>query len=197
MMYEPGFMDEGMKGRDIVREDLYIDPREPGKMISKTDWMQLDDGDEGIAVDRVDWTGCEFLKKQSLIEIYNMRYIRGYQPEAPKTIAICDDPYVMIVNGKAQANKNSKISNTTGIMVFLATFCISYLLFLYFAVDALERPIALAFGSLVVTVIASCVTIPVWKWGIEVPIRVRKQQRLYNKGLLKSQFNEFIKGCRK
>lgn len=167
-------------------------------MIIKRKWMELDDGDQGIAVENVDWTGCWLKTKRALIEEYKMGYIiKGYQPEAPKSITMCDDPYVIIVNGKAQANKNNTISYLSAFIIYLTTVGIIFPFFYYFAVNASSRPLEIMFGSAVAAVILSCITIPLWKWGIEIPWRVRKQQRLYDRGELKGQFEQFIKECRK
>ena len=37
-------------------------------MILKTRWYDLDDGDDGIPVDRVDWNGCSEDTKKRLID---------------------------------------------------------------------------------------------------------------------------------
>ena len=41
-------------------------------MILKTRWYDLDDGDDGISVDRVDWNGCSEDMKNLLIREFRM-----------------------------------------------------------------------------------------------------------------------------
>ncbi|END6301082.1 Phage protein [Yersinia phage fPS-2] len=95
-------------------------------MILKTRWYDLDDGDDGISVDRVDWNGCSEDMKNLLIREFRM----GYQAAKPFTVT--DDKFVCIQNGRAKLTNADWFTDKKVLLWYIISLPISSFVFYFF-----------------------------------------------------------------
>lgn len=95
-------------------------------MILKTRWYDLDDGDDGISVNRVDWNGCSEDMKNLLIREFRM----GYQAAKPSIIT--DDKFVCIHNGRAKLTNANWFTDKIMILWYIISFPVTSFVFYFF-----------------------------------------------------------------
>ncbi|AKU42777.1 hypothetical protein QL01_120 [Escherichia phage QL01] len=195
-LYEPGCM--GIDTNFIRRsENAGIIIPSGETMIIKKSWRNIDDGDEGISASTIDWSGCTAEMKQLLIEEYKMGYIvNGWQPV--KKITRTDDKYICLQDGKARLIDTEWLTFGRYVVAYFITL-LPMLVLSSFLIDAnwndaLERTII---GAGLMNLAAAGAALSIWCLAIEMPWRLRRQQRLYDEGKIKQNLNEFIEECRK
>lgn len=207
MMYEPGCMGDvplGPKGcvginvneiRTSENAGIIIPSGE--FMIIKKNWRNLDDGDDGIGASTVDWSGCTDEMKRLLIEEFRMGYIiNGWQPV--KKITRTDDKYICLQDGKAKLIDTEWLTFGRYVIAYLITL-LPMMVLSSFLIDvnwndALERTII---GAGLMNLFTAGAALSIWCLAIEMPWRLRRQQRIYDEGETKQNLNDFIKECRK
>ncbi|QJA42652.1 hypothetical protein [Enterobacteria phage vB_EcoM_IME540] len=195
-LYEPGCM--GIDTNFIRRsENAGIIIPSGEHMIIKKSWRNIDDGDEGISASTIDWSGCTAEMKQLLIEEYKMGYIvNGWQPV--KKITRTDDKYICLQDGKAKLIDTEWLTFRRYVVAYFITL-LPMLVLSSFLIDAnwndaLERTII---GAGLMNLFTAGAALSIWCLAIEMPWRLRRQQRLYDEGKIKRNLNEFIEECRK
>ncbi|AIZ01909.1 hypothetical protein VR5_122 [Escherichia phage vb_EcoM-VR5] len=195
-LYEPGCM--GLDVNFVRRsENAGIIVPSGENMVIKKSWRNLDDGDEGIAASTVDWSHCNRHMKELLIEEYKMGYIvNGWQPA--KKITRTDDKYICFQDGKAKLIDTEWLTFGRYVVAYLITL-LPMLVLSSFLIDvnwndALERTII---GAGLMNLFTAGVALSIWCLAIEMPWRLRRQQRLYDEGKTKKNLNDFIEECRK
>lgn len=209
MMYEPGCMDapyiplgpKGYVGINVneirTSENAGIIVPSGENMIIKKNWRNLDDGDDGIGASTVDWSGCTVEMKRLLIEEFRMGYIvNGWRPVSPSEIT--NDKHVVIQGGKAKLTSAEWFTFEKCLIAYLITIFPMFVLSSYLIdsswSDALDRTII---GAGLMNLFVSWITLCIWCVGIEMPWRLRRQQRIYDEGKTKQNLNDFIEECRK
>lgn len=194
-LYEPGCM--GVDVNFIRRaENVGIIVSRDEFMITKKYWADLDDGDEGIKVENVDWSRCNRHVKELLIKEYKMGYIvNGWQPVGKSTPT--SDKFVCIQGG--QAKLTSADWHTRGRVFgwYFSLFPITFLIFYMLAVNPDDRLVEFFLMTGAVNILVSAIISGAWCLFIEMPWRLRRQQRLVDEGKVQQNLNDFIEECRK
>lgn len=171
-----------------------------GKMIFRTHWSMLDDGDEGLNVSQVDWIRCHPALRQELIKTYKLvenpynrvPVLSGYQPQPPKSET--EDPLIYY-DGKEYKCWNDEFSDTLGhrsrimaIIIFvslmLAQACNNGITFESFLVSILS------------TIIGCFILGFLWLACIEIPYRTNRVRKNHENKLKQQSLDNFIKMCR-
>ncbi len=160
-------------------------------MILKTRWYDLDDGDDGISVDRVDWSGCSEDTKKRLIREFRM----GYQAVKPSTVT--DDKFVCIHNGRAKLTNAEWFTDKIMILWYIISLPVTSFIFYFFIKNPMDR-----IGDwIILTTLVNIFTAPVlsgiWHMFIEMPWRLRRQQKIFDEKKYTQNLNNFIIECRK
>ncbi len=160
-------------------------------MILKTRWYDLDDGDDGISVDRVDWNGCSEDMKNLLIREFRM----GYQAAKPSTIT--DDKFVCIQNGRAKLTNADWFTNKIMILWYIISLPISSFVFYFFIKNPMDRIGDWALLTILVNIFTAAILSEIWYMFIEMPWRLRRQQKIFDEKKYTQNLNNFITECRK
>lgn len=160
-------------------------------MILKTRWYDLDDGDDGIPVDRVDWNGCSEDMKNLLIREFRM----GYQAAKPFTAT--DDKFVCIQNGRAKLTNADWFTDKKVLLWYIISLPISSLVFYFFIKNPMDRIGDWVLLTILVNIFTAAVLSGIWRMFIEMPWRLRRQQKIYDEKKYTQNLNNFITECRK
>lgn len=160
-------------------------------MILKTRWYDLDDGDDGISVDRVDWSGCSEDTKKRLIREFRM----GYQPVKPSTAT--DDKFVCIRNGRAKLTNADWFTDKIMILWYIISLPISSFVFYFFIKNPMDRIGDWALLTILVNIFTAAILSGIWYMFIEMPWRLRRQQKIFDEKKYTQNLNNFITECRK
>ncbi|QNI20215.1 hypothetical protein [Enterobacteria phage phiC600P9] len=160
-------------------------------MILKTRWYDLDDGDDGIPVDRVDWNGCSEDMKNLLIREFRM----GYQAAKPFTVT--DDKFVCIQNGRAKLTNADWFTDKKVLLWYIISLPISSLVFYFFIKNPMDRIGDWVLLTILVNIFTAAVLSGIWRMFIEMPWRLRRQQKIYDEKKYTQNLNNFITECRK
>ncbi|EKC7975070.1 hypothetical protein OQC52_004959 [Escherichia coli] len=160
-------------------------------MILKTRWYDLDDGDDGISVDRVDWNGCSEDMKNLLIREFRM----GYQAAKPFTVT--DDKFVCIQNGRAKLTNADWFTDKKVLLWYIISLPISSLVFYFFIKNPMDRIGDWVLLTILVNIFTAAVLSGIWRMFIEMPWRLRRQQKIYDEKKYAQNLNNFITECRK
>lgn len=160
-------------------------------MILKTRWYDLDDGDDGISVDRVDWNGCSEDMKNLLIREFRM----GYQAAKPFTVT--DDKFVCIQNGRAKLTNADWFTDKKVILWYIISLPISSFVFYFFIKNPMDRIGDWALLTILVNIFTAAILSGIWYMFIEMPWRLRRQQKIYDEKKYAQNLNNFITECRK
>lgn len=160
-------------------------------MILKTRWYDLDDGDDGIPVDRVDWNGCSEDMKNLLIREFRM----GYQAAKPFTVT--DDKFVCIHNGRAKLTNADWFTDKKVLLWYIISLPISSLVFYFFIKNPMDRIGDWVLLTILVNIFTAAVLSGIWRMFIEMPWRLRRQQKIYDEKKYTQNLNNFITECRK
>lgn len=160
-------------------------------MILKTRWYDLDDGDDGIPVDRVDWNGCSEDMKNLLIREFRM----GYQAAKPFTVT--DDKFVCIQNGRAKLTNADWFTDKKVLLWYIISLPISSLVFYFFIKNPMDRIGDWVLLTILVNIFTAAVLSGIWRMFIEMPWRLHRQQKIYDEKKYTQNLNNFITECRK
>lgn len=160
-------------------------------MILKTRWYDLDDGDDGIPVDRVDWNGCSEDMKNLLIREFRM----GYQAAKPFTVT--DDKFVCIQNGRAKLTNADWFTDKKVLLWYIISLPISSLVFYFFIKNPMDRIGDWILLTILVNIFTAAVLSGIWRMFIEMPWRLRRQQKIFDEKKYTQNLNNFITECRK
>lgn len=160
-------------------------------MILKTRWYDLDDGDDGIPVDRVDWNGCSEDMKNLLIREFRM----GYQAAKPFTVT--DDKFVCIQNGRAKLTNADWFTDKKVLLWYIISLPISSLVFYFFIKNPMDRIGDWILLTILVNIFTAAILSGIWYTFIEMPWRLRRQQKIYDEKKYTQNLNNFITECRK
>ncbi|QBO63643.1 hypothetical protein G10400_00128 [Escherichia phage vB_EcoM_G10400] len=160
-------------------------------MILKTRWYDLDDGDDGISVDRVDWNGCSEDMKICLIREFRM----GYQAAKPSTIT--DDKFVCIQNGRAKLTNADWFTNKIMILWYIISLPVSSFVFCFFGESPIGRTGDWILLIMLVNILTAAILSGIWCAFIEMPWRLRRQQKIFDEKKYTQNLNNFITECRK
>lgn len=160
-------------------------------MILKTRWYDLDDGDDGISVDRVDWNGCSEDTKKRLIREFRM----GYQAAKPFTVT--DDKFVCIQNGRAKLTNADWFTDKKVLLWYIISLPISSLVFYFFIKNPMDRIGDWVLLTILVNIFTAAILSGTWRMFIEMPWRLRRQQKIYDEKKYAQNLNNFITECRK
>ena len=160
-------------------------------MILKTRWYDLDDGDDGISVDRVDWNGCYEDMKILLIREFRM----GYQAAKPFTVT--DDKFVCIQNGRAKLTNVYWFTDKKVLMGYIIRLPISSFVFYFFIKNQMDRIGDWVLLTILVNIFTAAVLSGIWRMFIEMPWRLRRQQKIFDEKKYTQNLNNFITECRK
>lgn len=160
-------------------------------MILKTRWYDLDDGDDGISVDRVDWNGCSEDMKNLLIREFRM----GYQAAKPFTVT--DDKFVCIQNGRAKLTNADWFTDKKVLLWYIISLPISSFVFYFFIKNPMDRIGDWVLLTILVNIFTAAVLSGIWYTFIEMPWRLRRQQKIFDEKKYTQKLNNFITECRK
>lgn len=160
-------------------------------MILKTRWYDLDDGDDGISVDRVDWSGCSEDTKKRLIREFRM----GYQAAKPFTVT--DDKFVCIQNGRAKLTNADWFTDKKVLLWYIISLPISSFVFYFFIKNPMDRIGDWVLLTILVNIFTAAVLSGIWYTFIEMPWRLRRQQKIFDEKKYAQKLNNFITECRK
>lgn len=160
-------------------------------MILKTRWYDLDDGDDGISVDRVDWNGCSEDMKNLLIREFRM----GYQAAKPFTVT--DDKFVCIHNGRAKLTNVDWFTDKKVLLWYIISLPISSFVFYFFIKNPMDRIGDWVLLTILVNIFTAAVLSGIWYTFIEMPWRLRRQQKIFDEKKYAQKLNNFITECRK
>lgn len=160
-------------------------------MILKTHWYDLDDGDDGISVDRVDWNGCSEDMKNLLIREFRM----GYQPVKPSTVT--DDKFVCIQNGRAKLTNADWFTDKNMLLWYIISLPVSSFVFYFFGKNPMDRIGDWALCTIFVNIFTAAILSGIWCVFIEMPWRLRRQQKIFDEKKYTQNLNNFITECRK
>lgn len=160
-------------------------------MILKTRWYDLDDGDDGISVDRVDWSGCSEDTKKRLIREFRM----GYQAVKPSTVT--DDKFVCIHNGRAKLTNAEWFTGKIMILWYIISLLVSSFVFYFFIKNPMDRIGDWILLTILVNIFTASILSGIWYMFIEMPWRMRRQQKIFDEKKYAQKLNNFITECRK
>ena len=160
-------------------------------MILKTRWYDLDDGDDGISVDRVDWNGCSEDMKNLLIREFRM----GYQAAKPFTVT--DDKFVCIQNGRAKLTNADWFTDKKVLLWYIISLPISSFVFYFFIKNPMDRIGDWVLLTILVNIFTAAVLSGICRMFIEMPWRLRRQQKIFDEKKYTQNLNNFITECRK
>ena len=160
-------------------------------MILKTRWYDLDDGDDGISVDRVDWNGCSEDMKNLLIREFRM----GYQAAKPSIIT--DDKFVCIHNGRAKLTNADWFTDKIMILWYIISLPVTSFVFYFFIKNPMDRIGDWALCTIFVNIFTAAILSGIWCVFIEMPWRLRRQQKIFDEKKYAQNLNNFITECRK
>lgn len=160
-------------------------------MILKTRWYDLDDGDDGISVDRVDWSGCSKDTKKRLIREFRM----GYQAVKPSTVT--DDKFVCIHNGRAKLTNAEWFTDKIMILWYIISLPVSSFVFYFFIKNPMDRIGDWILLTILVNIFTASILSGIWYMFIEMPWRMRRQQKIFDEKKYAQNLNNFITECRK
>lgn len=160
-------------------------------MILKTRWYDLDDGDDGISVDRVDWSGCSEDTKKRLIREFRM----GYQAVKPFTVT--DDKFVCIQNGRTKLTNADWFTDKKVILWYIISLPISSFVFYFFIKNPMDRIGDWILLTILVNIFTAAILSGIWYTFIEMPWRLRRQQKIFDEKKYTQNLNIFITECRK
>lgn len=160
-------------------------------MILKTRWYDLDDGDDGISVDRVDWSGCSEDTKKRLIREFRM----GYQPVKPSTAT--DDKFVCIYNGRAKLTNADWFTDKIMILWYIISLPVTSFVFYFFIKNPMDRIEDWILLTILVNIFTASILSGIWYMFIEMPWRMRRQQKIFDEKKYAQNLNNFITECRK
>lgn len=160
-------------------------------MILKTRWYDLDDGDDGIPVDRVDWNGCSEDTKKRLIREFRM----GYQAAKPSTVT--DDKFVCIQNGRAKLTNADWFTDKNMLLWYIISLPVSSFIFYFFGANPMDRIGDWALCTIFVNIFTAAILSGIWCVFIEMPWRLRRQQKIFDEKKSSQILNNFITECRK
>lgn len=191
MMYEPGCMGDmkgpqGCAGIPVPRDEF---------MITKRYWANLDDGDEGIKVENVDWSHCNLHMKELLIEEYKMKHIvKGWQPEPHKEQT--PDPLICYSEKYGFRTWSDEYDKLVCSRFYVWMGILFFPILWFFLTTKNDLPISV-FGAAVSAAIAGIIASFLWTSVIEVPFRISKVKKVYDNITKKNTLNSFIEECRK
>ncbi|WAE77463.1 hypothetical protein vBEcoMWL3_00155 [Escherichia phage ph0021] len=160
-------------------------------MILKTRWYDLDDGDDGIPVDRVDWNGCSEDMKNLLIREFRM----GYQPVKSSTAT--DDKFVCIYNGRAKLTNADWFTDKIMILWYIISLPVTSFVFYFFIKNPMDRIEDWILLTILVNILTAAILSGIWCTFIEMPWRLRRQQKIFDEKKYTQNLNNFITECRK
>ena len=160
-------------------------------MILKTRWYDLDDGDDGISVDRVDWSGCSEDMKNLLIREFRM----GYQAAKPSIIT--DDKFVCIHNGRAKLTNADWFTDKIMILRYIISLPVTSFVFYFFIKNPMDRIGDWILLTILVNIFTAAILSGIWCAFIEMPWRLRRQQKIFDEKKYTQNLNNFITECRK
>lgn len=160
-------------------------------MILKTRWYDLDDGDDGISVDRVDWNGCSEDMKNLLIREFRM----GYQAAKPSIIT--DDKFVCIHNGRAKLTNADWFTDKIMILWYIISLPVTSFVFYFFIKNPMDRIGDWILLTILVNIFTAAILSRIWYTFIEMPWRLRRQQKIFDEKKYTQNLNNFITECRK
>ncbi|QMV34041.1 putative membrane protein [Escherichia phage DK-13] len=194
MLYEPGCM--GVDVNFIRRpENAGIIVSRDEFMITKRYWADLDDGDEGIKVENVDWSRCNRHVKELLIKEYKMGYIvNGYQPEPLKEQT--PDPLISYSKKYGFRTWSDEYDKLVSSRFYVWMGILFFPLLGFFLTTDNDLPICV-FASAISAAILGLIASFLWTMAIEVPFRISKVKKVYDDIAKKNTLNSFIEECRK
>lgn len=160
-------------------------------MILKTRWYDLDDLDDGISVDRVDWSDCSEDTKKRLIKEFRM----GYQAVKPSTVT--DDKFVCIHNGRAKLTNAEWFTDKIMILWYIISLPVSSFVFYFFIKNPMDRIGDWILLTILVNIFTAAILSGIWYMFIEMPWRLRRQQKIFDEKKYTQNLNNFITECRK
>lgn len=160
-------------------------------MILKTRWYDLDDGDDGISVDGVDWSGCSEDTKKRLIREFRM----GYQAVKPSMVT--DDKFVCIHNGRAKLTNAEWFTDKIMILWYIISLPVSSFVFYFFIKNPMDRIGDWILLTILVNIFTASILSGIWYMFIEMPWRMRRQQKIFDEKKYTQNLNNFITECRK
>lgn len=193
-LYEPGCM--GVDVNFIRRpENAGIIVSRDEFMITKRYWADLDDGDEGIKVENVDWSRCNRHVKELLIKEYKMGYIvNGYQPEPLKEQT--PDPLISYSKKYGFRTWSDEYDKLVSSRFYVWMGILFFPLLGFFLTTDNDLPICV-FASAISAAILGLIASFLWTMAIEVPFRISKVKKVYDDIAKKNTLNSFIEECRK
>ncbi|ADR32508.1 e.2 conserved hypothetical predicted membrane protein [Escherichia phage vB_EcoM_VR7] len=164
-------------------------------MITKRYWANLDDGDEGIKVENVDWSHCNRHMKELLIEEYKMKHIvKGWQPEPHKEQT--PDPLICYSEKYGFRTWSDEYDKLVCSRFYVWMGILFFPILWFFLTTKNDLPISV-FGAAVSAAIAGIIASFLWTSVIEVPFRISKVKKVYDNITKKNTLNSFIEECRK
>lgn len=193
-LYEPGCM--GVDVNFIRRpENAGIIVSRDEFMITKKYWANLDDGDEGIKVENVDWSRCNRHVKELLIKEYKMGYIiNGHQPEPLKEQT--PDPLISYSKKYGFRTWSDEYDKLVSSRFYVWMGILFFPLLGFFLTTDNDLPICV-FASAISAAILGLIASFLWTMAIEVPFRISKVKKVYDDIAKKNTLNSFIEECRK
>lgn len=119
----------------------------------------------------------------------------GYQPVKPSTAT--DDKFVCIYNGRAKLTNADWFTDKIMILWYIISLPVTSFVFYFFIKNPMDRIEDWILLTILVNILTAAILSGIWCTLIEMPWRIRRQQKIFDEKKYTQNLNNFITECRK
>ncbi|WBF79885.1 hypothetical protein F25_0128 [Escherichia phage vB_Eco_F25] len=119
----------------------------------------------------------------------------GYQPVKPSTAT--DDKFVCIQNGSAKLTNADWFTDKIMILWYIISLPVTSFVFYFFIKNPMDRIEDWILLTILVNIFTAAILSGIWYTFIEMPWRLRRQQKIFDEKKYTQNLNNFITECRK
>lgn len=119
----------------------------------------------------------------------------GYQPVKPSIIT--DDKFVCIHNGRAKLTNADWFTDKIMILWYIISLPVTSFVFYFFIKNPMDRIEDWILLTILVNILTAAILSGIWYTFIEMPWRLRRQQKIFDEKKYTQNLNNFITECRK
>lgn len=119
----------------------------------------------------------------------------GYQAVKPSTVT--DDKFVCIHNGRAKLTNAEWFTDKIMILWYIISLPVSSFVFYFFIKNPMDRIGDWILLTILVNIFTASILSGIWYMFIEMPWRMRRQQKIFDEKKYAQNLNNFITECRK